>query len=104
MASQSESVEQQQATVKGEEKVVNVALETVSVKQHSSKLQSQSGGTVAQSGRKCSRCGRFPQHAYQQCPARNIICHCCGRKGHTVKPLLKLVQLKSREALLLLVF
>ena len=34
------------------------------------------------SGKKCFRCGRFPPHAFHQCPAKNIICHRCGKQGH----------------------
>ena len=82
MARQSESVKLQQATVRGEQKIVNVELEAVSVKQRLSKLQTQSGGTESPSGKKCFRCGRFPPHAFHQCPARNIICHRCGKRGH----------------------
>ncbi|KAL5499382.1 hypothetical protein EMCRGX_G010781 [Ephydatia muelleri] len=50
MARQSESVKLQQATVRGEQKIVNVELEAVSVKQRLSKLQTQSGGTESPSG------------------------------------------------------
>ncbi|KAL5509228.1 hypothetical protein EMCRGX_G004559 [Ephydatia muelleri] len=49
MARQSESVKLQQATVRGEQKIVNVELEAVSVKQRLSKLQTQSGGTESPS-------------------------------------------------------
>ncbi|KAL5503306.1 hypothetical protein EMCRGX_G010234 [Ephydatia muelleri] len=56
MARQSESVKLQQATVRGEQKIVNVELEAVSVKQRLSKLQTQSGGTESPSGKKCFRC------------------------------------------------
>ena len=31
---------------------------------------------------KCSRCGKTPNHSRQQCPAKEAICHQCGRKGH----------------------
>ena len=30
----------------------------------------------------CSRCGRFPGHPRQQCPARDETCHKCGKRGH----------------------
>ena len=30
----------------------------------------------------CSRCGRSPEHSWQQCPAREEQCHKCGKRGH----------------------
>ena len=30
----------------------------------------------------CTRCGRAPPHDFQQCPARNKICHRCKKCGH----------------------
>ena len=66
IARQSESVKLQQATVRGEQNIVNMELEAVSAKQCLSKLQSQSGGTRSPSGKQCFRCGRFPPHAFQK--------------------------------------
>jgi len=31
---------------------------------------------------RCTRCGRSPLHARQQCPAKDEKCHKCGKKGH----------------------
>ena len=33
----------------------------------------------------CTRCGKSPQHGKGQCPAREAICHKCGKKGHYKK-------------------
>lgn len=33
----------------------------------------------------CYRCGKSPGHAKAQCPARDITCHTCGKRGHYSK-------------------
>ena len=38
--------------------------------------------SVHQRQQKCSRCGKTPNHSRQQCPAKEAICHRCGKKGH----------------------
>ena len=30
----------------------------------------------------CTRCGKFPEHKRQLCPAKDVECHGCGKKGH----------------------
>ena len=35
-----------------------------------------------QSSNKCSRCGRGPHQGKEKCPAKNVICHRCKKKGH----------------------
>ena len=30
----------------------------------------------------CTRCGRSPSHDYKHCPAKDVICHKCSRRGH----------------------
>ena len=35
-----------------------------------------------QKPKKCTRCGKSPAHGRQQCPAREEVCHKCGKKGH----------------------
>ena len=32
--------------------------------------------------KKCTRCGKSPAHGRQQCPAREELCHKCGKKGY----------------------
>ena len=31
---------------------------------------------------KCGRCGKFPFHDRQQCPAHDAVCHKCAKRGH----------------------
>ena len=30
----------------------------------------------------CFRCGRSPPHDRQQCPAKDVVCHKCSKRGH----------------------
>ena len=30
----------------------------------------------------CGRCGRLGYHSFSQCPARDVVCHNCGKTGH----------------------
>ena len=34
---------------------------------------------------KCPRCGRTPSHLKQDCPAKGVQCHQCGKLGHFKK-------------------
>ena len=38
--------------------------------------------SARQRQQKCTRCGKTPSHSRQQCPARDVICHRCHKKGH----------------------
>lgn len=33
----------------------------------------------------CFRCGSKPSHPWSECPARNIVCHKCSKRGHFKK-------------------
>ena len=30
----------------------------------------------------CFRCGRSPPHDRQHCPAKDVVCHKCSKRGH----------------------
>ena len=30
----------------------------------------------------CTRCRKSPTHDYKDCPAKDVICHKCSRRGH----------------------
>jgi len=30
----------------------------------------------------CTRCGKFPTHSHNQCPAQEAVCYKYGKKGH----------------------
>ena len=89
------------------EKAVTAAHQKEAVKQQQSTLRSQSGSTLAASvdamqaeqqkqphtkhttgktesskEKVCGGCGKFPSHKVQQCPAKDVTCHKCGKKGH----------------------
>ena len=40
------------------------------------------GATPATRTQRCSRCGKSPPHSRQVCPASEVICHKCHKKGH----------------------
>jgi len=49
--------------------------------------QRHKGGATQQSrvstaANKCGRCGRRKHQGNEQCPARNVICHNCKKRGH----------------------
>ena len=46
------------------------------------KPRNSSSPSQQQRPNKCTRCGKYPSHGKQQCPARESKCHACGKKGH----------------------
>ena len=43
---------------------------------------SKAGATNSGSLTSCTRCGRSPSHARQECPAKDATCHRCKKRGH----------------------
>ena len=41
----------------------------------------------------CTRCGKIPSHARQNCPTKDSLCHRCKKKGHFQS------QCKSKKAI-----
>ena len=89
MARQSEAVKKQQSVVRGESKPV--ALEAIQTSagrsrhrhaQQKSRNVTAPGATAGPRPQKCSRCGKQPPHSRQVCPASEVTCHKCGKKGH----------------------
>ena len=44
--------------------------------------QKSANGIEPSKEKVCGRCGKSPIHKVQQCPAKDVTCHKCGRKGH----------------------
>ena len=90
---QSEEVRRQQSDLRGENsgasRCSNVdAVHAKSYRKFPSKPQAQSPGkgkpnAWPQSGSKaCYRCGKMPSHGIMECPAKDAVCHNCGKNGH----------------------
>ena len=85
LARQSESVKTQQPTVRGEVQQ-ETAIEAVKGAKNS---QTRKHGTPQtklssrpQGARMCERCGKPGPHSRAQCPAKDSVCHKCGKLGH----------------------
>ena len=85
MVRQQEAVRGQQAILSKPEGVIPV--QTFSsqkpAKRPGNACSQESQGTTPRppQGQKCSYCGKGP-HLKQSCPARQVICHKCNKKGH----------------------
>ena len=84
IARQSEAVRQQQGVVRGKDGIVDSmeARETGKKVQNKQFSRVQTPPSKPPQKQTCSRCGRFPAHSRQKCPANNETCHKCGKKGH----------------------
>ena len=81
----------QQEAVRGQQAILSkpelTPIQTCSsrrpAKRHGNSHSRQSQATTPrpQQGQKCSYCGKGP-HPKQSCPARQVICHKCNKKGH----------------------
>ena len=86
-ARQSEAVKRQQAVVQGnglsanEESNLNV--DVLHRKwQPRQKKQEPTGIEKERRDTKCGNCGKVPGHPRSQCPAKDVTCHNCQKKGH----------------------
>ena len=86
-ARQSEAVKRQQAVVRGnglsanEESNLNV--DVLHRKwQPRQKKQEPTGMEKERRDTKCGNCGKVPGHPRSQCPAKDVTCHNCQKKGH----------------------
>ena len=85
-ARQSEAVKTQQPVVIGEA-TNTVAVEATGLRLRSkhTPAQHKAGNMTLGSAprpQKCTRCGKSPPHSYQQCPANDVVCHKCHKRGH----------------------
>ena len=74
-------VKEQQEVLKQPNKE-DISLDTVAKQAHRGKLPRIPPPTMRQPlVENCRRCGKGP-HPRQSCPAKNVMCYCCNRKGH----------------------
>ncbi|KAL1281458.1 hypothetical protein QQF64_000261 [Cirrhinus molitorella] len=97
MARQSEVIKKQQTDLRGEAicgaEIDAVAAKTNrTAKQSSTKFKTRnfpkhaSTSTWNKNDKKpCQRCGKTPDHGKWQCPAKDVSCHTCRKKGHFSK-------------------
>ena len=92
MARQSEVIKRQQTDLRGETKgeMDAVTAKHKKQKQHTPKttFQHKSPATKSKAPtdcQQCYRCGKAPAHRKWQCPAKEVTCHTCGKKGHYSK-------------------
>ena len=90
---QSESVKEQQGTIRTSQDTEDIR----AIKGHNrgGQLQRHLRGQykkspkrfnpTTQSTQSCTRCGQSPPHSKPQCPARDMVCHKCHKKGHFQK-------------------
>lgn len=87
-ARQSEIIKRQQTDIRGENKVEIDAVTTKFKKQKhpTYKPPAQAKFTKGKTNEKsCYRCGKIPAHGKGQCPAKDVTCHTCGKRGHYSK-------------------
>ncbi|KAF7659394.1 hypothetical protein LDENG_00298780 [Lucifuga dentata] len=90
---QSELVKKQQDMLKHNFKMDTVSANvdgiTVQAKsfQHKKEVQQinvqakKTHSQMVRDSRQCTRCGKAPYHNIQQCPAKDVLCHQCNKKG-----------------------
>lgn len=78
---QSETAKQQQPTIRGADQETPIDAVNDTKKPFKPRHQ-YSGAKQPSKPTFCTRCGRSSYHEFQQCPARNVLCHRCNRRGH----------------------
>uniref|UniRef100_A0A1A8CXN4 Gypsy retrotransposon integrase-like protein 1 n=1 Tax=Nothobranchius kadleci TaxID=1051664 RepID=A0A1A8CXN4_NOTKA len=89
-ARQSEVIKKQQTDIRGENKL---EIDAVTAKHREQKRSTfkprrerkHTTTDKTPNGRSCYRCGKTPAHGKGQCPAKETICHSCGKRGHFSK-------------------
>ena len=91
MARQSEEIKRQQASLRGDTSA-NVARSVDRVafkgkqqyqKKPNPKFQKERVKHVnSEKSKQCRKCGKSPSHPPSQCPANDVTCRGCGKKGH----------------------
>lgn len=96
MARQSEEVKRQQSCLRGDTsseasdaKSVDRVFKskTAKNKPHYANSQTNKSHSTQHSNERgahsqCQKCGSSPSHSYRDCPANEVKCHACGKKGH----------------------
>ena len=80
---QSEAIKQQQPLLRGKPDTSVGAVQRARGGQRANKGSRNSVAISHKPGREqCSRCGRYPAHKKDQCPAKDQICRKCNKRGH----------------------
>ena len=79
-ARRNEAVKQQQTVVRGETSAKESAPKGEDLDAVDLKPSSDPKGTSK--SKSCIRCGRSPTHSLLQCPAKDVVCFKCQKKGH----------------------
>lgn len=96
MARQSEEVKRQQSSLRGDsrgeasdaksvDRVHKISRKPVRTKLLQTDSRQAKTRGFREDGRKgptCQKCGGAPSHSKQDCPANEVKCHACGKKGH----------------------
>ncbi|KAJ8375234.1 hypothetical protein SKAU_G00058140 [Synaphobranchus kaupii] len=92
MARQTETVRQQQSNLRGDtvgksetcsvDRVMNKGKPFQRMRKHAQWEKPSQGRTENTGVSKCFKCGKSPSHPKVQCPANDVMCHSCGKKGH----------------------
>ena len=85
MSRQSESVKSQQATVRGDIPQDTMVDSIAGFSRNTSKpgsIKKKFASPVRFDKSRCTKCGRPGSHNYSQCPAKDSVCHNCGKVGH----------------------
>ena len=80
LARQSEAVKKQQPTVRGQVRD-ETSIEAIHGTRDQQKQKPSQSKPAAQP-HVCTRCGKAPLHRRSQCPAKEAVCHKCGKRGH----------------------
>ena len=78
-ARQSEAVKKQQLIIRQETIIKEESIGAVS---RGGKIQTRGRGKQFEQTTTCFRCGKSPMHDRLHCPAKEAICHKCGKRGH----------------------
>ena len=81
---QAEAIKKQQPLIRGGNHSMKPDTPVGVVQQKRADVQRRWTKAVAKQPNKasCGRCGKTPSHLWQQCPARDAVCHKCAKRGH----------------------
>ena len=80
---QREAVKEQSSKLQGQgDKSDPIVVEAVRSQRQSQGKGATSGATSKPPAIRCTRCGRDKHLSGDRCPARNVICHSCKKRGH----------------------
>lgn len=83
LARQSKAVKTQQSVVRPPTIDDSVTIEEIKNSRRTNcKKPHKSSGMQRQDSPSCTRCGKSPPHTRDKCPAKEVVCRRCSKKGH----------------------